>query len=298
MYQPTPGLPEFEYVQPDSLSEASRFLADHVGEARPFLGGTDTFVRMRDGVWQEKYLIDVKRLDGLKEILFDPERGLSIGAAVSMNQVISNQSVATHYPLLAQACSSVGSFQLRSRATVIGNICNASPAGDTIGACIVLKGSLRVHGVDGYRDELLDDFFLGPGQTRLKPGDLVVSIHFPLPPADHAGHYVKLGRNTLSDLAIVGVTALGFPDQTAASGFRFRLALASVAPTPVVPYQAEQILSENNFSTATVRNASEAAQEIATPISDPRGSARYRKMMVRNMTQKAIEVVWERLRRN
>ena len=297
MDQPTPGLPEFEYVQLSSLLEASRFLAEHAGEARPFLGGTDTFVRMRDGVWKEKYLVDVKNLDGMKEISFDPEAGLAIGAAVNMNQVIADPFVKEHYPLLAQASATVASYQLRSRATIVGNICNASPAGDTIGACIVMRAVLQVHGVGGIRDEPLAGFFLGPGHTRLKPGDVAMSVRFPMPPVGHKGNYIKLGRNASSDLAIVGVTALGFPDQTAASGYRFRLALASVAPTPVIPLQAEQILSEKQITAETIMTAAAAAQEAATPISDPRGSARYRKMMVRNLTRKAVEDVWSELRR-
>lgn len=297
MHQPTPGLPEFDYVRPSSLAEASRFLADHVGEARPFLGGTDTFVRMRDGVWKDKYLVDVKNLDGMKEISFDPEAGLTIGAAVNMNQVIAGAAINEYYPLLAQACAAVASYQLRSRATIVGNICNASPAGDTIGACMVMQAVLQVHGVDGIREESLVGFFQGPGSTRLSPGDLAMCIRFPLLPVGHAGKYIKLGRNASSDLAIVGVTVLGYPDQTAASGYRFRLALASVAPTPIVPERAERILSDNPLTPETIMMAAVAAQDSATPISDPRGSALYRKLMVRNLTRKAVTDVFGELRR-
>jgi carbon-monoxide dehydrogenase medium subunit len=298
MHQPTPGLPEFDYVRPSSLAEATRFLSEHADEARPFLGGTDTFIRLRDGVWNDKYLVDVKNLEGMNEISFDHLGGLSIGAAVSMNGVTNNQLVQEHYPLLVQAAGTVASYQLRSRATIVGNICNASPAGDTIGACMVHRGVLRVHGLQGFREEPLTDFFQGPGHTRLTPGDIVVSIHFPPPPERHAGIYIKLGRNALSDLAIVGVTALGFADQTTVSGYRFRLALASVAPMPLVPKQAEQILAQNPLEEATIMKAAAAAQDAANPISDPRGSSRYRKLMVKNLTKQAIEQVWDQLRSN
>lgn len=297
MHQPTPGLPEFDYVQPASLVEASRFLADHVGEARPFLGGTDTFVRMRDGVWKDKYLVDLKQLAGMKEISFDPESGLTIGAAVNMNQVIADPAVNQYYPLLAQACASVASYQLRSRATIVGNICNASPAGDTIGASLVLQGILQVHGVNEVRSEPLADFFLGPGRTVLRPGDLVTSIQFPLPPDAYCGKYIKLGRNASSDLAIVGVTVLGFPDEKAISGCRFRIALASVAPTPIIATQAEQILASNPLTAEIIAEAAVAAQDSTAPINDPRGTARYRKVMVRNLTRKGVTDVWDQLRR-
>src|SRR3990172_4473776 len=146
-----PELPEFDYIRPASLAEASQFLADHAGEARPLLGGTDIFVRMRDGFWHDKYLVDVKRLDGTDGLVFDPASGLTVGAGVSMNRVMGSPAVQTHYPLLAEACRSVASYPLRTRATIAGNICNASPAGDTIGACMLLGGVLNIHGVDGGR---------------------------------------------------------------------------------------------------------------------------------------------------
>ena len=233
MLNPHPGLPEFEYVKPASLAEASQFLAQHVGEARPLLGGTDTFVRMRDGFWKDKYLVDVKGLPGMTDLSFDPVKGLRIGSAVPMNRVIRLPEVVRLYPLLNEAAETVASYQLRSRATIVGNICNASPAGDTIGSCILYDGILEVHGVDGLRDEPLSSFFKGPGKTALKPGDVVTALKLPVPPARNVGHYIKLGRNKLSDLSIVGISILAYPDQKFASGFHFRVALASVAPVPL-----------------------------------------------------------------
>ena len=218
MNNPHPGLPEFEYVKPASLKEASEFLAGHAGEARLLLGGTDCFVRMRDGIMKVKYLVDVKGLDGTHQISFDPQEGLVVGAAVNMNAMAASPLVADNYPLLAQAARTVASYQLRTRATVVGNICNASPAGDTIGACIVLGGKMRVFGKDGVRIEPLSKFFLGPGKTVLQPGDLVTALLLPPPIAGGVGKYIKLGRNKLSDLSIVGVTAYGYADASASGG--------------------------------------------------------------------------------
>lgn len=294
-HTPTPGLPEFDYIRPASLEEASRFLADHPGEARPFMGGTDTFVRMRDGFWKDKYLVDVKNLAALNEIRFDPAAGLTIGAAVNMNRVIASPDVRQVYPVLAEAAHTVASYQLRTRATVAGNICNASPAGDTIGPCLVLDGVLHVNGLNGPRQEPLNGFFRGPGRTTLQPGDIVTALHLPLPPAGHVGRYLKLGRNAIGDLAIIGVTALAYPDQAAVSGYRFRLALASVAPVPLVPQQAEAILAEGPLNETTISRAAEAAMAACTPIDDVRSSARYRKLMVRNLTKRAVTEVWAQL---
>ncbi len=288
-----PGLPEFDYIKPATLEEASTFLAQHVGEARAFIGGTDTFVRMRDGFWKDKYLVDVKGLSGMTALKFDPAEGMTVGAAVNLNRLIASPETNEHYPVLAEAAHTVASYPLRTRATIAGNICNASPAGDTIGACLIFDAQLHVHGVGGERVEPLRTFFKGPGKTVLGPGDIVYAIEFPIPPQGAQGKYLKLGRNAIGDLAIVGVTAFGYPDGEAASGYRFLVALASVAPTPLMPDMA--LLSEKPIGEETINAAAEAAMNAAAPIDDVRGSARYRKLMVRNLTRKALTDVWQRL---
>jgi CO/xanthine dehydrogenase FAD-binding subunit len=288
-----PGLPEFDYIKPTTLAEASAFLAQHTGEARVFIGGTDTFVRMRDGAWQDKYLVDVKGLPGMNDLKFDPAKGLTVGAAVNMNRLIASPDVNARYPVLAEAAHTVASYQLRTRATIAGNICNASPAGDTTGSCLVLNAKLHVHGVDGDRVEALRTFFKGPGKTVLKPGDIVTAVELPIPPQGAQGKYIKLGRNAIGDLAIVGVTAFGYPDRTT-SGYRFLVALASVAPTPLLLDMA--LLREKPITPGLIDEAAEVAMNSVKPIDDVRGSARYRSLMVRNMTRKALSDVWERIR--
>ncbi len=291
-----PSLPEFDYLQPAALAEASEFLAGHPAEACPFLGGTDVFVRMRDGFLSPKFLVDVKNLDGMKDLRFDPQAGLTIGAAVNMNRVIASPDVQAHYPLLADACQSVASYQLRTRATMVGNICNASPAGDTLGACLVFQGELHIHGVNGPRTEPLAAFFLGPGKTTLKPGDIVTSIHFPPSPGGCQGAYLKLGRNKLSDLCIVGVTVLAYPDSSVPSGYRFRLALASVAPVPLLVADVETSLADHAITLVALQEAALLCAQACSPIDDVRGSARYRRQMVKNLSAKALGEVWEKLR--
>ena len=290
-----PELPEFDYIRPASLLEASRFLAEHAGEARPLLGGTDIFVRMRDGVWQDKYLVDVKHLDGTSSLRFEQDLGLTVGAGVNMNRVIASKDVNRHYPLLAQACQTVASYQLRTRATIVGNICNASPAGDTIGASLVLGSILNIHGLSGFHQVNLSSFFLGPGKNVLQPGDFVTSIYFPLPPASAAGVYLKLGRNNWSDLAIVGVTSYGYPDERAESGYRFHIALASVAPIPLSVPAVENLLALHPPSVEIFEEAGRLAEAACDPIDDVRGSARYRKAMVRKLTEKALQKTWDQL---
>lgn len=290
-----PTLPEFDYIRPESLAEASEFLARNPGEARPFLGGTDVFVRMRDGFLAPRYLVDVKNLDGMNDLRFDARAGLTIGAAVNMNRVIASPDVQAHYPLLAEACRSVASYQLRTRATLIGNICNASPAGDSIGACLLYEGILQVQGAGGTREQALQSFFLGPGKTTLVPGDIVTAVRLPLPAQGCVGTYLKLGRNQLSDLSIVGVAALGYPDAGCPSGYRLRLALASVAPVPLVPLEVETTLANSPITPETLQQAGRLAAAACAPIDDVRGGARYRREMVRSLSVKALTAVWKKL---
>jgi carbon-monoxide dehydrogenase medium subunit len=290
-----PRLPEFDYFKPESISEASQFLIAHAGQASLFLGGTDLLVQMRDRKLKAGYLVDIKGLEGMNDISYDPSDGLSVGAAVNMNRVIAFPAVREHYKILADAAESVASYQLRSRATIVGNICNASPAGDTIGACLLLDGVLNIHGEGGTRQEALKDFFLGPGLTGLRKGDIVTSIRFPVPPQGLIGKYIKLGRNRLSDLAIVGVTVTGFPDPNSVSGYCMKIALASVAPTPIVIEQVEKLLSNATITEESFVMAAEAAMEACKPIDDVRASANYRKYMVRNLSLRALREVWKEL---
>jgi carbon-monoxide dehydrogenase medium subunit len=295
MINPHPGLPEFEYLRFTSLAEASQFLVLHRGEARPFSGGTDCFVRMRDGHWKEKYLVDIKGLDGTNQLTFDPAQGLTIGAAVCMNQVAAFPAAIQHYPALVEAAQTVASYQLRTRATVVGNICNASPAGDTIGACLLYNGSLHIYGPKGTRIESLVGFFKGPGKNTLQAGDIVTAISLPIPPKGHTGCYLKLGRNAVGDLAIIGVTVLAYPDPLLASGYRFRVALASVAPVPLIVRQVETLLGGQAITPAAIELAAQAAMDACSPIDDVRGSARYRKYMVRNLTRQGLNKAWSKL---
>lgn len=284
---PSPGLASFDYVSPTSPQEVCERMLESDGHARLFMGGTDVFVRMRDGFYHPEVLIDIKNLPGIREIEFSLRAGLRVGAAVNMNALARHPAVVEHYPLLVQALNSVASYQLRTRATLGGNLCNASPAADTAPASLVLDAQLVVYGPGGERRVPIGEFFQGPGKTGLGHGEFLLRVEFPPPPPGAAECYLKLGRNRLGDLAIAGVAALGFPDQTG-SGVRFRLGLASVAPTPIRAPQAEAILADSPLTPETIESAAVAAMHAAKPISDVRSSAAYRRAMVQTLTRRAI----------
>lgn len=290
-----PGLPSFDYVRANTLDEVVHLKQTHGEALQLLMGGTDLLVRMRDGAIRPQQVLDLKHLPGICDISFDPQSGLTLGAALTMNQVVRHPAVQTHYPLLAEAANSVASYQLRNRATVGGNLCNASPCADAAPALLALQATVELYGPDGARQTPLEDFFVGPGQTIMQPSEFMTAIHVPAPPSAAWGRYLKLGRNQLGDLALVGVATCGFADEAAPSGYRFRIALGAVAPTPLRALAAEEVLSTHPLSKATLALAAEKAKQAAQPIDDVRASAAYRLAMVQNLTLRGLRDVHQRI---
>ncbi len=295
-----PGLPSFDYVRAHTPDEVIVLLEEHGETARLLMGGTDLFVRMRDGFIRPQIVVDVKHLPGMRDIIYDEQAGLTIGAATTMNEVAHHPDVQAHYPLLAEAANSVASYQLRNRATLGGNLCNGSPAADTAPAVLALEGRIVLYGPSGEREVPADEFFLGPGATAMQADELMTAVRFPVPPAGSVGRYLKLGRNKAGDLAIAGVAVFGFPDgpvgQVANLSYHFRIGLASVAPVPLRAQGAEGVLAANPPGEETFALAAEKAMDAASPIDDVRASAAYRRAMVRNLTLRGLREVWEQLR--
>jgi len=287
-------LQPFDYIKPKSLEEASRFLAVHAAEARLFQGGTDLLIRIEGKFIRPRYVVDVKNLDGMREIAYN-ENGLTIGAAATMNQVANSPEVQQHYTILAESAATVGSYQLRNRATLGGNLCNASPAADTAPALLVLEAEAIIFGPRGQRTVPLAEFFIGPGKTVLEPGEILTAVHVPLPPAGNAGRYLKLGRTRIGDIAVIGVAVFGYPQRANPSGTAWRLALGAVAPTPIRAPRAEAILAEATDE-AAIEAAALAAMETARPIDDIRASAAYRRAMVRALTRRGVNEILSVLR--
>jgi carbon-monoxide dehydrogenase medium subunit len=258
------------------------------------MGGTDLFPQMRDGAARPRVVVDVKELPGMRDLTYDSD-GLTVGAAVTMNQLARDPEARIHYPALAQAAHSVASYQVRNRATIGGNICNASPCADTSPAVVALDGVMVLSGPQGERELPAEEFFVGPGQTGLRPAEFLMAIRFPTPPAGAAGCYQKLGRNKVGDLAVVGVAVMGYPDGAARSGYRFHIALGSVAPVPLRVPAAEEILADRPPGEESFATAAKKAMEAASPISDVRAGASYQTMMVRTLTMRALRDIWSQL---
>jgi carbon-monoxide dehydrogenase medium subunit len=264
------------------------------------MGGTDLFPALRDGRERPDLVIDVKHLSRMRTIQFDAVDGLSVGAAVTMNELSRHSAVCAHYALLAEAAATVASYQIRNRATLGGNLCNASPCADTSPSVLVLEGSVVLYGPAGARQVPAAEFFRGPGQTVMGPAEFMTAVRFPPAPDGLEGTYLKLGRCRSGDLALVGVAAAAYPSVRTTGalgasngpGHRFRIALGSVAPVPLRATAAEDYLNSHKAPDAGFERAADLASHATSPITDVRGGASYQAAMVRTLTLRALRKVW------
>ena len=286
-----PGLPRFDYMQARTADEAVALLEEYGQDARLLMGGTDLFPGLREGRIRPRILVDVKELPGMRELDYEEGTGLRIGAAVTMNQLAAHPLVQERYPILAQAAGSVASYQIRNRATIGGNLCNASPCADTAPAVLVLEAEVLLFGPQGERAIAAGDFFLEPGRTSIEPGEFMTGLRVPPAPAGVAARYLKLGRCRTGDLSLVGVAVYGFGNGPG-TGYGFRIALGSVAPTAVRATEAEGYLAAGKAGEEAFEEAAARAMAKASPISDVRGTAEYQRAMVRTLTLRGLREVW------
>ena len=309
----------FDYIVPKDYAEASALLAAGNGAVRALQGGTDLLIRIRGGFVKPRSVVDLKCLPGMREIRLGAGGWLLIGAACTMNQVAAHPLVQRHYGILVEACNSVASYQLRNRATIGGNCCNASPAADGAPALYCMEATAETYGPNGARRIPIDDFFTGPGRTALRPGEFLTAIHLPPSPPRAFGTYKKLGRTRIGDISVVSVavyawagpqvedpvffprageaeTGFGDEGQKAKPGIEpaahrsWRIILGAVGPTPLRAREAEAALAAD-CSPAGIAAAAELAAQAARPIDDIRASAAYRRAMVRVLTRRGIETV-------
>jgi carbon-monoxide dehydrogenase medium subunit len=279
----------FCYLRPASLAEAVQALAEHGPEARVLAGGTDLIVRMHTGHTQPAVVIDLKRVRELATDVSAADGAIRIGARAVMTDVIGDARIRTHYPALVEAASVVGSVQIRNRATLAGNICNASPAADTAPALLAYGAIVHLVGPGGERTVPLADFFTGPGRTVLARGELVSFIELPLPTAPSGGAFGRVTRRRGVDLATVNLVVVVASDGEA------RCAYGAVGPKPFLVTDASGALGRRNGDPKARRAAIEAIAAHAAPISDVRGSREYRRAMLTVMTERTWQRAIDRL---
>ena len=276
---------KFEYLKAATLEEASLALIEGQGKAVILNGGTDVLVRIREKLIQPELVIDIKGISELKDIKYD-EKGLTIGALTTMNELGEIKEIQENYSFLSDAAHTVGSVQIRNRATLVGNICNASPLADTATSLLVLDATINTyHAQKGRRTISIHEFFTGPRTNSLELGEIVVSVT--IPPVKGKGIYYKNSRRAEVDLSTVAVAT--FRDSEESS----RLALGAAAATPIRTFKAEEILNSGEIDDDIIMQASKVARETATPITDIRASKEYRSEMVEVMVRRSIKKLLE-----
>jgi len=274
-------LKEFEYLKPDSIKETISILSQFGEKAQIFNGGTDLIVEMRDKIIQPEYLVDIKAIPQLNRITYNKQDGLNIGATATLNEISNSKVVQTHYPILVKACKTVGSYQVRNRATLVGNICNASPAADTAPPLLVLEVKVNIIGPTGEKIVPINQFFTGVKKNILKKGEIVTSITIPPIKDKWTGVYLKQGRKKEVDLATVGVAVVCIRDEV-------RIALGAVAPVPVRAFKTEELLKGKTMDESLLEKAGKSTLTEVSPISDVRSSQEYREEIIKVLVRRAI----------
>ena len=279
----------FEYLEARTVRQAISMLQRYGENARIVAGSTDFLVRWRQGVWNPEHVINIQRVASLSLITYSSRNGLRIGALVTVRTLEQHPMVRRRYPALAAAAASFAGVQVRNLATVGGNICNASPSGDTIPALLVFDAQCRIAGPDGDRWVALDQFFTGPGRTVLRSDELLAEIRVPPPAANTGSHFIKHSPRGAMDIATGGVASLVSLDGRRGPCSQARIALGAVGPTPVRAYSAEDILRGQDINQELIRSAADSARDGVKPIDDIRGSAAHRKEIVGVLTRRTLE---------
>jgi carbon-monoxide dehydrogenase medium subunit len=282
-----PILHDYEYFKPTGIKETLNLLAEHK-QAAVLAGGTDLVVTLKENATAPTTVIDIKGLSELNGIEYQNQR-LSIGALTTFSALAESDIVATEFPLIVETALTVGSTGIRNRATLAGNICSAVPCMDSGPLLLVYEAEVIVAGSAGERKIPISDWFRGPRETALKPGEFVTRIDIPQPVGKHAGCYVKLGRYKGEDLAQASVAIL------VAGEHEYRVAFGAVAPIPLRSKKIETLLNGKQPNPTLITQAREIITDEIAPITDIRASRAYRLHMSQVMFERALNAAFDRL---
>lgn len=245
-------------------------------------------IAMKEKGLVPRYVVDLKRIPSLSGIRGHPDGTVVIGALTTMREAETSPLLRKRYPFLAQSAAEVGSIQIRNRATIGGNMANATPSADVAPALLVLDAKAKISSPNGERILPLEEFFVGPGKTVMEPGEILTELIIPPPPSGLSGEYIKFSPREMMDLAYVGVAvSLALEDKEKRCRHA-RIALGAVSPTPMRARKAEALLLDQLLTEKIAEQAGEEASRECRPISDVRSSAEYRREMVRAMTKRAL----------
>ena len=286
---------DFSYIAATTIPEAVSLL-DEKANARILAGGTDLIVQVREARRDVDWMIDIKSIPEVNALDYNADTGLVLGAAVECYKIYADAAICDAYPGLIDATKIIGGTAIQGRAAVGGNLCNASPAADCIPPLIVLNAVCVIAGPNGEREVPVEAFCTAPGQTVLEKGEMLVSIKVPAPESNSSSFYLRFIPRNEMDIAVVGAGASVVLDDAKQTIVSARIALAAVAPTPLFAEEASALLAGREVSDEAIDAAAAAAQTIARPISDMRGTAEQRTHLVGVLTRRALNGAIQRVR--
>ena len=284
----------FDFARATTVDQAIELLSAHNGSARALSGGTDLLVGLREGRLQADLVVDVKGIPEVNAMEYSAASGLQLGASVACNRMYNDAAVAAAYPGLMDAAHLIGGVQIQGRASMGDNLCNASPAADSIPALIAHSAVAIVAGPNGRREVLVEDFCVAPGRNILEAGEFLVSIKVPAPKAGFGASYLRFIPRNEMDIAVVGVGSSVQLNANRTHIESARISLGAVAPRPLFVKEAGDSLAGKAISDEALEAAAKIAQAAATPISDMRGTAEYRKHIVAVLTRRTLNIAIER----
>jgi CO/xanthine dehydrogenase FAD-binding subunit len=285
-------MPTMNFAAPTSVDEAVKILAGASGLAKPLAGGTDLLVQLRSGRTRPELIVDTKRIPELIGIREESDRFV-VGASTPGVMIFENEALTRAWPGIVEGMDLIGSEQIQGRASLVGNLCNASPAADSVPALIAARATAVIAGPNGRREAPVEAIVTGPGQTSLQKGEFIVEFHIPKPKPHQSDAYLRFIPRTEMDIAVVGcavnVTLDGNGVCTDA-----RVVLGAVAPTQVICEASARALVGHSLDEPTLAALDAAAGRACNPITDKRGTIEYRIKVAGVLARRAAAIAFER----
>ena len=281
-----------KYIKPDSFEAASKLLLDEQGVSRILAGGTDVLVQLKAEMVEPDLMVDLKHLPGMREII-EEDGGFRIGAAVAGAELGEHEGVKALWPGVVEGMELIGSTQVQGRATMAGNLCNGSPAGDSVPSMVTAQAVARVHGPNGTRDVAVADIPTGPGKTSLEKGEFITSIYLPARPSRASDAYLRFIPRTEMDIA-VSSAAVSLQLSEDGTVSHARVALGAVAPTVRLVADAGDALLGSKLEDTAIDAMVRAVEAACSPITDKRGTVEFRTKTAGVLAKRAAHIAYAR----
>lgn len=281
-----------DYHSPASFAEASALAANATGVTRFLAGGTDVLVQLRSELVTPDTLIDIKKINGVSDITRNADDSWTLGVAATGAEMSEDAELASDWPGVVEAMDLIGSTQVQGRATLTGNLCNASPAADSVPAMVAAGVTVTVTGPDGTREVAVEDIPTAPGRTSLAKGELISAVNIPARGANGGDAYLRFIPRTEMDIAVVGVGVnLRLDGDTIAEA---RVSLGAVAPTVLLVDECAKAIIGTTLDDAALETLAAAASAACNPINDKRGTVEFRTEVAGVLTKRAAKIAYAR----